>query len=531
MKRARKDIFIIILVIIVVFFSTFVRFKIIKGSLPYVGHPDEPGIAKTAVGILQTGDFNPGTFMYPSLPYYLTAASMVFGYVNSVSKREIRNTKEIGSLAYPYFSEQRLIFPSKLLFTLLSLIGMVLSGIIAYNFLRNKHLIYLVPLLLSLSVLYLYHSSQYLNVDIIACFFALLTIFYVTKELKNDSFLAKAILPGILCGLATASKYNYLLVIMPAALSIIFYSKKQILKKILVLSVITIIAFLICVPYSILDLNKFLDDIGLEIYTYESGHPGFTGNPGLSQFFFYGKALINEYGFGFMAFAILGIFYSLISNIKKGMILLSFPLIILAYMSAYPINFLRNILVVYIFVCMYCAFGIIVVFKYLSVKLNKLPFFSNKKIFQPVVPVLFAVIVILVFLPVQEILNAYDLKPDSRNLAIAWIESNAPFDSKIFVPEELGLDTRKLENHYEIRHFDGLKSKARSQEFLPGSYVLIPYYGYDDRHPEAREISEKLNKSLKNFNRIVLFGKRPVLVNYPAPSPMGNPRFYIVKIQ
>lgn len=156
---------------------------------------------------------------------------------------------------------------------------------------------------------------------------------------------------------------------------------------------------------------------------------------------------------------------------------------------------------------------------------------TSKKIFQKVVPVLFAAIIILVFLPVQEILNAYDLKPDSRNLAIDWIESNAPFDSKIFVPEELGLDTRKLENHYEIRHFEGLKLKASFQKFLPGSYVLVPYYGYDDRHPEAREISDKLNKSLKSFNRIVLFGKSPVLVNYPASSPMGNPRFYIAKIQ
>ena len=409
---------------------------------------------------------------------------------------------------------------------------MVLSGIIAGKVFQNKHLIYLSPLLLILSSLYLYHSARYLNVDIIGSFFALLTVFYIIHKLENDSFLHKAIIPGILCGLSIASKYNYVLVLIPSVLSIIFYSKKRRFEKILLLFIVAIIAFFVCVPYSILDLNRFLDDIALEFYTYESGHPGFTGTPGLPQFLFYCNALIDEYGFGFMAFAALGILYSLISRTKKCTILLSFPLILIIYMSTLKVNFLRNILAIYVFACIFCSFGIFVAFKYLSSKLKKIPYFSNNKIFQKLIPALFICAIISIFLPIQKIIDAYDLKPDSRNLSLNWINSNLPRGTIIFVPIELDLDIRELAKKYRLTYFEGLELKSDFQGFPSGSYVLIPQYGYDNRNPSGEEISSRLNASFENISKIAEFGNKPVLVNYPRTAvPAGDPKFYIGKIQ
>ena len=529
MKRPKKDVIIILVMIVVVLFSAAVRYTKIKGGLPYIAHPDEPGIAKTALTMIQTGDFNPKTFMYPSVTYYLTAATFVFGFFNSVAAGDVKTIGEVGRVDYPFYSEYRLVFPSKLLFALLSLLGMVLVGLIASDAFENKHMLYLVPLLLSLSALYLFHSVQYLNVDIVACFFATLAVFYVVKKLDIDSFAAKAVFPGIFTGIAVGSKYTYLLVIFPAVLSIIFFSKEQKTRKILVLGLVTVLAFLVCVPYSLLDFDRFLDSIALEIYTYGSSHPGFTGKAGLSQFFFYGRALIDEYGLGFMAFALLGIVFSLVSNVKKGLILLSFPLIFLLYMSAYPVNFLRNVLAVFIFVCLYAALGIAVAMKYLGSKLASLKSLSNRASIQKAVPVILTAAAILIFLPFKRILNAYDLKPDSRNAALGWIESNVPPNSTVFIAQELGLDTRELKDSYDIRLYDGFKSRGGFQEFLPGAYVFFPHYGHDDRFPEQQELSFKLNESFKNMKKIFSFGKRPVLVNYPIPSPMGNPRFYVAK--
>jgi len=149
-----------------------------------------------------------------------------------------------------------------------------------------------------------------------------------------------------------------------------------------------------------------------------------------------------------------------------------------------------------------------------------------------VVPVLFIGAIISIFLPMQKIINAYDLKPDSRNLSIKWTKSNIPLGSIIFVPKELDLDTRELEKKYRIRYFKGLKSTGSFQECLSGSYIFIPHYGYDNRYPSGEEISSRLNESFQNIHKIVKFGNRPVLVNYPRTAvPEGNPEFYIGKIQ
>ncbi len=526
-----KNKWILIPVALIAIFSILVRIKIINGSLPYIGHPDEQAITSPSIKILKSGDLNPHTFVYPSLPFYLTAASFVVGYVNSVSHGDIRNTKEIGRVTYPFFSQKRIVLPAKLFFALLSVTGMVLIGIIAYNVSQEKHMIYLAPLLLSLSSLYLNHSAKYLNVDIIGSFFAVLAVFYIISRLESDSFLQKAIMPGILCGLAIASKYNYYPLFVPSVLAIIFYSKKQRFEKVTLLFFMAIITFIVCVPYSILDFNTFLDGIVFNIYHYKSGHPGFTGPSGLPQLFYYIHGLTHEYGLGFMAFTVLGIFFSLVSKPKKGIILLSFPLLLLIYLSSLEVHFMRNILVVYVFSCIYCAFGIVLVFKYLNSILNKRPYLAKHKTLQTGISVLFIAAIISIFLPIKKIVSAYDLKPDSRNLSINWIDSNVPPGSIIFVPEELDLDTRELEKKYKIKYFDGMKLKSKFSVPFSGAYVLIPHYGYDPRKKKGKEISDRLNRSFRNIDKIVAFGKMPVLVNYSRPVPKGNPKFYIGKIQ
>jgi 4-amino-4-deoxy-L-arabinose transferase-like glycosyltransferase len=519
------------LVLFVLIFSVYVRYKIINGSLPYIGHPDEPALTGPALKMLKTGDFNPHTFIWPSLPYYLTAALFVYGYVNSVSHREISSTAEIGSVSYPFFSEKRLVFPAKALFALLSVIGMLLTGMIAYNLFRKKSLIYLSPLLLLLSHSYLYHSARYLNIDIIGTFFAVLAIFYVAKKLRNDSFLHKAIVPGILCGLAIASKYNFYLLLMPSALSIFFYSKEHKVKKVLLLISVTLLVFIICVPYSILDFNTFLDGIGFNIFHYKSGHAGHSGTPGFPQFLYYCGALVEQFGYGFIAFTILGLLLSLISNPKKGMILLSFPLLLLIYMSTLTVHFTRNILVIYVLVCIYCSLGIYHVFKYLYSLAENFSLISGYKLFQKAIPSLLIAAIISILLPIESLRSAYDLKPDSRNLASHWLESNLALDSVILVPEELDLDTRRLKEKYRIQYFNGLKINGIFPEHLSGTCVLVPYYGSDPRDPNGKKISSRLNASFKNIDKIIEFGKQPVLVNYHRAVPAGNPKFYIGRIQ
>jgi 4-amino-4-deoxy-L-arabinose transferase-like glycosyltransferase len=530
LREAKKNRWILVFLSLLIIFACYVRLAIIKGSLPYVGHPDEPALTAPSLKILKTGDFNPHTFVYPSLPFYLTAASFVVGYVNSVSHREIRNTKELDPVTYPFFSEKRVVFPAKLIFAILSVIGMVLTGVIAYSIIPNRHLIYLGPLLLALSSLYLYHSARYLNVDIIGSFFAILAIFYITLKLKRDSYLEKALMPGILCGLSIASKYNYYLLLIPAVLAVIFYSRKKKLEKTVLLSAAAMITFLVCVPYSLLDFDTFLDGIGFNIYHYQAGHTGFTGQAGLPQLIYYSRALIAEYGIGILAFALIGLLYSLISKPKKGLVLFSLPFFLLIYISSLSVHFLRNILVIYVFVCLYCGLGIVFSYKYLHSWLKKFRFINQMKLMPTLLSLLLIVAAVTAFLPREKIIQAYNLKPDSRNLARDWIGSNVPPGSMIYVPQELDWDTRGLEKLYRMIFYHPLSAKGDLPQFSSGSYVLVPHYGYDRRGLNGKRISSRLNARFETIDKVAEFGKNPVLVNYSRPVPAGNPKFSIGKI-
>src|SRR5438094_10651664 len=43
------------------------------GSLPYIGHPDEPKLIDSATHIVKSGDLNPRLYIWPSLYIYFEA--------------------------------------------------------------------------------------------------------------------------------------------------------------------------------------------------------------------------------------------------------------------------------------------------------------------------------------------------------------------------------------------------------------------------------------------------------------------------
>src|SRR3954454_10558100 len=54
-------------------FAFILRAYGVRGSLPYVGHPDEPKLIDSAVHIVKTGDLNPHLYIWPSLYIYFEA--------------------------------------------------------------------------------------------------------------------------------------------------------------------------------------------------------------------------------------------------------------------------------------------------------------------------------------------------------------------------------------------------------------------------------------------------------------------------
>src|SRR5205085_12251369 len=54
-------------------FALALRMYGVRGSLPYVGHPDEPKLIDSAIHIVKSGRLNPHLYIWPSLYIYLEA--------------------------------------------------------------------------------------------------------------------------------------------------------------------------------------------------------------------------------------------------------------------------------------------------------------------------------------------------------------------------------------------------------------------------------------------------------------------------
>jgi len=537
----------VVLFWLILLFATFLRFHMISGTMPYSGSHGEVPIVSTARDILAKGDFNPHFFNYPSLSIYLAAAGFTIGYINAASHLELKETKAIEIAPFPYYKHPRIVWPAKAIFAILSVIALFFMGKIAYRAYGNPLLLFLVPLVMSLCSTYFIYSHKYLNADIVGAFFVMAVYYYLFTYIQTDNFLHKSIVPGVLSGLAVASKYNLSLIAIPCILTILLYSKRQRAHKILLLLAIMFVAFVMVVPYSILDFKTFLDDVGFEAHHYQKGHRGSDGVTGFPQFIYYlrgdapgggflGQGILKDFGYWTCLFAIIGVITALLKNWKKTVVLLSFPAALLWYMSMQKVHFIRNIVSVYAFYALFAGVGAIGLYRLLSLAASKLPFLRiSVKSRSYVITCLLIAAFMLVF-PVDRTVKWAQAKADSRKLALKWIAENVEKRSIIIVPEELSIDIRPLRKDYFVRtwKFEDLGKGEFDQrvKHLDNPYILLPFFGVDKRRGFSGEDLEKLNNLVGDVDTLKTFHTdQSVLINFSFPVPWGNPTFSIGRLK
>jgi 4-amino-4-deoxy-L-arabinose transferase-like glycosyltransferase len=184
---------------------------------------------------------------------------------------------------------------------------------------------------------------------------ATLTVVFLTWE--RDTYLAQAILPGLLSGMAVASKYNSGLVLLPALLRIVFTSKRPV-RRVAILGLCAVTAFLVLVPYSVLDRASFVKDVLWEIRHYKTGHRNNDGDAGLPQLLYYLSSLVSDLGAVTVAFAALGLVFGAIVEPKRTLALASLPVAMLLHMSTNRVHFLRTVLPVFALVPVFAAGGV-----------------------------------------------------------------------------------------------------------------------------------------------------------------------------
>jgi len=209
--------------------------------------------------------------------------------------------------------------------------------------------------------------------------------------------------------------------------------------------VMTIVGFLISTPFSLLDPDFFLEQVQREMDHYSSGHKGAEEEAGLAQVSYYLGRTWVEFGWGPCLFGLIGIVAGLRQRPRESMLLLAFPLALLLFLSTQRVHFIRNFLSVYTLFPVFIAFGCLASWRALLALLPKSG--TSAKI------LIGAFVLVAFFLsaPRSRIRGSYGAAADSRNRAVEWIEANRSPGSIVYVADELMLDTRRLEEDFEVK--------------------------------------------------------------------------------
>lgn len=390
-------------------------------SLPYVPHPDEPAVVDRALAMLRTGDYDPHSFIYPTLYTYLQLLVYVVHFLWGESQGLYKSLGELPTSTYTFTTVPGFYLWGRFLTALLG------TGTVFVVFRTGARLYgtgagLAGALLLTFSVLHSAHS-HYITVDVPATFFAAVAFAFIAELfVRGESDNRRSnrrtyLLAGLFVGLAIGTKYNAVFIIIPFLLAHLFVTpRRDWLSGSLAAGLgLVAIGFLASSPFALLELPRFLDDVASIIYHYKfAGHVGFEGSNNWLYYLNYFWS--SETGPSLLAAA--GVLLCFFRHQRRDILLLLFPLLYLAGLSSYRVNFLRNLLPIVPFLCLLGGVFVAEVWGWLSRKSGRLVLSDS------VVPA--AVAVAMVLLPALTIVDEdrRNAQTDSRILAEQWVQAN-----------------------------------------------------------------------------------------------------------
>jgi 4-amino-4-deoxy-L-arabinose transferase-like glycosyltransferase len=414
----------------VVIFALAIRIYGNSLSLPYVPHPDEPAVVDRALAMLRTGDYDPHSFIYPTLYTYLQlfvyVAQFLWGSARGIyhSLADLPTSTAIITTAPGFYVWGRVL-------TAVLGAGTVLvvyrTGARLYGVAAGL----VGALLLTFSLLHSEHS-HYITVDVPAAFFSALAFMliaelYVAGQEKTDRGLWKLyLLAGLSVGLAVGTKYNAVVIVVPLLLAHLFVTPRArwLNANVLIGASMVVVGFLASSPFALSELPQFLNDVASIVHHYKfAGHPGYEGTNNWLYYMQYFWS--SEMGPSLLAAA--GILLCLFRHRRRDMLLLLFPLLYFAGLSSYKVNFLRNLLPMVPFMALLGGVFAQGAITWLSERLR----FS--RLAEPVVPLVLVGLVVIA--PAGTILDGdrYTSLDDSRVLAERWVQANVSPAARIMV--------------------------------------------------------------------------------------------------
>ncbi|HEY1015162.1 MAG TPA: glycosyltransferase family 39 protein, partial [Herpetosiphonaceae bacterium] len=174
-------------------------------GLPYADHPDEPAVSNVALGMLKRGDWDPRTFVYPSLYYNLLRATFTAHWAFGKSRGLYADMAQLPATTDVYVTVPGFFIWGRLLTLALGVLTVGLALLIGWRWLGERAGL-LGGLLLAILPYHMRHS-QYITTDVATGLTALLALGGALLVLDSGSWRRYA-LAGFAAGLAAGTKYN-----------------------------------------------------------------------------------------------------------------------------------------------------------------------------------------------------------------------------------------------------------------------------------------------------------------------------------
>jgi hypothetical protein len=228
-----------------------VRLPALTAGLPYMSYVDEGHVLHHATYLLAHHTWEPDTYSYPTLPFYLVAGAALAwspAYALTHGHPLLDDLSPSPPEYYDILEPPALIVLGRLVTLAFSLATVLLTGLLVRRLagpaagLFAAWLAALVPALVI--------RSSIVNINPLVAFFVVAALFFAERARSLEHPRRDAILAGLMAGLAGATKYPAALVCLAVALAILLAPAPWLerLRRLILAGAASILALLLAMP-------------------------------------------------------------------------------------------------------------------------------------------------------------------------------------------------------------------------------------------------------------------------------------------
>lgn len=356
-KRLRRRWLSALLLLLLFLGGLVVRMIGLDWGLPYVEHFDEPALVKTVVRMVQNGDPNPHTFLYPSLMFYLLALATRLHAWWGIQQGIYQSIMDLPADTFGFTIAPGVYIWQRAVTAILGALTVPATFLLG-RAMFDRRVGLLGALLVMLATFHVFHSHL-ITADAPTGLWVVLAVLAAWQIVKSGAPHGY-LLGGVATGLATGTKYNAVAVALAVAVAHLLYWRRKSLGRPLLWLIASgstaALAFLVTTPYALLDWSAFIGGLRFNAQHYAGGgHGDFIGRWRLDQYSLYlwtdGLRPLGS------VVALVGLPLLVWRFPRQSLVLLVVVVAEMLLLMAQVVNFVRNLLPVFPLMLLLAAAG------------------------------------------------------------------------------------------------------------------------------------------------------------------------------